>query len=290
MTGYSQQDSAAQERRTLLVIAHPGHELRVHGWLETTRPQVWVLTDGSGRTGCSRIDSTTRVLNATASAPGPVYGNMTDVDLYAAVLNLEHDQFIAIVDQLAGTIIRNNVECVAGDAQEGYNPAHDICRLLINAAAALVKRKTNREILNYDFTLVSTPSDCREELRARALYLNLDEEAFARKIRAARNYPELQAEVEAALNGSHNHSLPKELDLSERLRAAYGVTQANSFRVECLRPVNSNGVHPVDQQKPFYEEYGERQVRAGHYTDVLCYRQHMLPLAAALDAFVERSS
>lgn len=287
MPAYSQDDSAAPEARTLLVIAHPGHELRVHGWLEITRPEVWVITDGSGRTGCSRINSTTRVLDATASAPGAIYGNMTDVDLYQAVLNGEHQRFIAIVDQLAGTIIANDVECIAGDAREGYNPAHDICRLLIDAAVALVKRNTNRKLLNYDFTLVSTPGDCPDELRARALFFDLDEAAFMRKISAARNYPELRAEVESALNGSHSPALAKDAQLAERLRTDYGVTQANSFRIECLRPVSANG---ANHQKPFYEEYGERQVRAGHYTDVLRYREHILPLAAALDDYVERSS
>lgn len=290
MPAYPQEDTAAPERRTLLVIAHPGHELRVHGWLETTRPEVWVLTDGSGRTGCSRIDSTTRVLEATGSAPGPIYGNMTDIDLYNAVLSRENKLFIEIVDRLANTVIQSKVECVAGDAQEGYNPAHDICRLIINAAATLVKRKTNREILNYDFTLVATPGYCPDELRARARFFNLDEAAFMRKIHAARNYPELQAEVESALNGSHTPALAKDSYLSERLRADYGVTQANNFRIECLRPVNANGAHLFHDQKPFYEEYGERKVRAGHYTDVLRYREHMLPLAVALDDYVERSS
>lgn len=255
-------------KRTILLIAHPGHELRVHGWLEMKRPEVWVLTDGSGRTGRSRIGSTTRVLEATGGAPGPIYGHMTDVDLYNSVLNLEHGRFTAILDQLATVLIRNNVECVAGDAQEGYNPAHDLCRLLINAAAKLVWRKTDREILNYDFTLVGSPETSSDEFRDHALCLTLDEAAFARKISAARNYPELQAEVDAALNGS----------------------PANSFRVEYLRPVNSSGANTFEQQKPFYEEYGEQQVRAGHYTDVLRYREHMLPLAAALDAYVERSS
>jgi hypothetical protein len=258
----------ADSERTILVIAHPGHELRVHGWLELKRPEVWVLTDGSGRTGRSRIDSTTRVLKATGGVAGPIYGNMTDVDLYQAVLNRDYDRFITLVDQLAATLIEQNIECLAGDAQEGYNPAHDICRLVINAAAKFVRRNTDRDILNYDFTLVGAPEACPDALRDRALCLNLDEAAFARKISAARNYSELRAEVDVALNGS----------------------QANNFRVECLRPVDANGAKTSQQQRPFYEEYGEQQVRAGHYTNVLRYREHMLPLAAALDAHVERKS
>jgi len=46
-----------------VIIAHPGHELRVHYWLEQAKPAVCVLTDGSGRTQKSRLDSTTGVLS-----------------------------------------------------------------------------------------------------------------------------------------------------------------------------------------------------------------------------------
>ena len=42
--------------------------------------------------------------------------------------------------------------------------------------------------------------------------------------------------------------------------------------------------------RPFYEEYGERQVKAGHYTQVLRYREYMLPLAAGLEDHVKRNS
>src|ERR1044072_9852417 len=52
-----------------------------------------------------------------------------------------------------------------------------------------------------------------------------------------RNYPELHEEVEGALNGGsplRDHS-----DLPEHSRPAYGATETNNFRVECLRLVNS---------------------------------------------------
>jgi len=52
-----------------LIIAHPGHELRVHHWLEKTRPLVFVLTDGSGRTAQSRLHSTTRILERAGATP-----------------------------------------------------------------------------------------------------------------------------------------------------------------------------------------------------------------------------
>lgn len=274
----------------ILVIAHPGHELRVHGWLETTRPEVWVLTDGSGHTGRSRLDSTTRVLEATGGTRGRVYGRMTDVDLYHAVLNFEHRAFTSLVDDLADELMQTGVDCIAGDAEEGYNPAHDICRLVIDAATMLVNRRSDKQVRNYDFTLVGAPDRTAEKASRDSVWLQLDDAAFARKLSAARNYPELHAEVEGALNGSSNGPLRDHSDLAERSRSAYGVTETNNFRVECLRPVNSHRRVSFAGQPPFYEDYGERQVKAGHYTHVLRYREHMLPLAAALEDHVKRNA
>lgn len=294
MLAYSQVTPADSEppRRATLVIAHPGHELRVHGWLETAIPEVWVLTDGSGRTNRSRIDSTTRVLESAGAVRGPVYGQMSDADLYNAVLSFDHRPFTDLVDQISAALIRNDVDVVAGDAEEGYNPAHDICRLVINAAVKLVRGRTTKELLNYDFTLVGAPGRCSEELDAEWLCLDLDDAALERKLFAAQNYPELQAEVNAALRGAGNEPFQKYSDLVERDHSTFGVTDASKFRVECLRLVNS-GVRSNPSFKdhaPFYEEYGEKQVQAGHYKQVLRYSEHILPLAAALDSHVERSS
>ena len=269
MTEYSQIDSLASEyrQRTILVIAHPGHELRVHGWLETMAPAVWILTDGSGHTGRSRIDSTTRVLESTGAAPGPVYGSMSDADLYNTVLGFNHRPFLDLVDKLAAAILHEQVDCIAGDAEEGYNPGHDTCRLIINAAVKLAQHKSSKPIRNYDFTLVGPPDQCPEDQREYSLWLNLDDEAFARKLSAARNYPELQTEVETALNG------------------------AGRFRVECLRPVNSHSLANRSlEDPPYYEQYGEKQVKSGYYKQVLRYSEHMLPLARVLDSHVERNS
>ena len=261
----------------------------MHAWLETATPEVWVLTDGSGRSGRSRLDSTTRVLEATGAAPGPVYGEMSDADLYDAILKCNHQRFTELVDRLANSLVQNHFHFVAGDAEEGYNPGHDVCRMVINAAVRLVERKAQKQILNCDFALVGPPGRCPEELRADSLWLNLDDAAFARKVLAARNYPELQAEVIAALDGYDTEKFTKHADLARQVRSNVGVAEANNFRVECLRPVRSNGTS-FKHSPPFYEEYGERQVKAGHYKYVLRYREHMLPLAAALDSHVERSS
>jgi hypothetical protein len=290
---HAQDAPQAKQARAALVIAHPGHELRVHGWLEAARPSVCVLTDGSGRTGHSRLDSTNRVLDATGARRGDVYGPFSDSELYAAVLDHEHAPFMHLVEELAAAFVRERVGVVAGDAEEGYNPSHDICRLLINAAVRLVGRTTGAGISNYDFTLVGPPGHCPEHLRAGAIRLDLDEAAFARKLSAAHSYPELRAEVEAALSGAGSVAFGEHPDLARRTGASFGRACADDFRVEWLRPAaDAAGAtsHWDDREPPFYEAYGERQVQAGHYERVLRHREHVLPLAAALDAHVERLS
>lgn len=276
--------------RAALIVAHPGHELRVHGWLEAARPRVCVLTDGSGRSGRSRLDSTTKVLDAAGACAGSVYGPLSDGGLYAAVLDHEYAPFKRIVEELASMLVRERVEFVAGDAEEGYNPSHDICRLIINAAVRLASRTTPAPIANYDFTLVSPPGHCPEHLSADAIRFDLDEAAFARKLSAAHNYPELRAEVEAALSGAGSAGFREHPDLARQAGQNFGGACANDFRVEWLRPVaEGSALAPNDNRaRPFYETYGERQVQAGHYKRVLRYREHVLPLAAALDSHVEK--
>ena len=111
-----------------MIIAHPGHELRVHHWLETARPEVLVLTDGSGRTNESRLGSTTTVLQRAGAAPGPVYGRFTDAELYQVMLAGKTEVAINLVREVADWLAAGNFDLVAGEALEGYNTSHEFCR------------------------------------------------------------------------------------------------------------------------------------------------------------------
>jgi hypothetical protein len=257
--------SAPAFARPALVVAHPGHELRVYGWLESAAPRVCVLTDGSGSGGEARLESTTRVLAGTAARPGSIYGRMSDRAIYAAILEHDFACFTELADQLADELAASGADCVVGDAVEGYNPSHDVCRLVVNAAV----RMLGGAVPAYDFLLVGAPGGCPDALRARAVWLELDDEALSRKLAAARSYPELAGEVEHAL---------------ER----FGVAP---FRTECLRPVDLSRRYGWDPAEvPYYETYGETRVAEGAYDRVLRFREHVQPLADALWEHGERRS
>lgn len=271
-----------QDARAALVVAHPGHELCVHGWLGLARPCVFVLTDGSGRSGRSRLQSTTEILSGVGAKPGDIYGRLPDQAIYAALLSHSFDPLIRLVEELASAFLREGVTYVVGDAVEGYNPTHDACRLMIGAAVEMTNRAGGRPVANFDFSLMGR-QDCSDHPDDGAIRLDLDESAFERKIAAMQAYPELAAEVEAGLSGTMLETLRPFPELAAEVEAALSGVNINSFRTECLRPVeNRAGSDGLPQEPPFYERYGEKQVALGHYQHVLRYREHVLPFAEAL--------
>lgn len=258
---------ALQHRRAALVVAHPGHELRVHGWMVLAEPVVCVLTDGSGRSGQSRLVSTTRLLAQCGASQGAFYGRFKDADIYTAILEADFEVFIDLVEELGQALVRDGVEYVVGDAIEGYNPIHDLCRNVINAAVELANRGKSNPIANFDFLVIGQPDLKSDESRGEEIWLRLDEVALARKLGAAESYLELRDDV------------------------AKMIKEAGSaaFRFEVLRPVISAvGTAGLVQEPPFYERYGEKQVSEGHYRRVIRYREHILPLVDALQNYAKR--
>jgi hypothetical protein len=249
-------------KRAALIVAHPGHELRVHGWLELTRPRVFVLTDGSGRSGASRLEYTTRVLERAGAERGGVYGRFTDRALYAAILDGDAEVFLRLVDELAAALADGPFTDVVGDAAEGYNPVHDLCRVLINAAVLRVGGIRGPAIRNFDFSPIGAPGG-PGGARSATTRLRLGGAALARKMAAARAYEPLRAEVREALTTE-----PPGTAASEVLSAVE--EPAGRYRLAEL--------------PPYYERYGEQQVAGSHYAHVIRYREHVLPIADAIHA------
>src|SRR5260221_755164 len=97
-----------------LVVAHPGHELRLHHWLEKATPRVFVITDGSG-SGRSRIHSTIEVLEATGCTAGSIMAPFTDREIYRMFLDGEVDPVVAMTLDLAEGLIEHGIRAVVAD-------------------------------------------------------------------------------------------------------------------------------------------------------------------------------
>ena len=226
-----------------------------------TRPIVHVLTDGSGSDGASRLGSTTALLRDVGASRGSIYGRLSDREIYRAMLAGDHTRFITLAEELAAALMRANAPLVAGDAVEGFNPSHDVCRYLINAAVRIAAA-AGRTIPTFGFALDGAPDACPGMIRNRdAVRVRLDDEMLDRKLRAAHDYPELRSEVERAL-------------------ARFG---EEPFRSECLWPIDDSDAYGWDPARtPFYESYGAERVATGAYAQVVTFRAHVQPLADAL--------
>lgn len=243
-----------------LVIAHPGHELKVFGWLAERAPRVYVLTDGSGTNGRSRLSSTAKLLSESGAVPDQVFGFVSDAGVYRAIVGRKVLVFLEIIDRLAASLVEHRIGFVAGDAVEGFNPTHDLCRVLLNAAVAIAERSTGRAIANYEFCLTEWEQHCKDPHDGRCLHLRLDDSLLRQKICAARAYDELKDEVEQAI-------------------AAKG---EEYFRIECLRKVTDPFPELISDSKPYYETFGEQRVTQGKYGSVIRYREHMLPIMKSI--------
>ncbi|GAB3349012.1 hypothetical protein [Lysobacter tyrosinilyticus] len=257
--------AVANPPKWALVIGHPGHELRVLGWLRRERPVVAVLTDGSGHGSSGRIAQTTEILQACGVAIGEVHGQTSDREIYAAILSGDAAPFLAFATRLAEWLCEHAIDCVASDGIEGYNPTHDLCAALTARAARLATARRGQRVRHYTFPLVgpAVPS----EVPPQALRIVLDEGQLTDKLALSRRY--------AASAGG---TLVEEV---EEMIARLG---CDAFREEMLLPTEvGDDFAAFDAALPFYESHGERQVAAGHYRDVIRFRQHIKPLLYALE-------
>jgi hypothetical protein len=246
--------------RPVLVVAHPGHELRLYGWMTQMRPIVHVLTDGSGSGGAARIDSTTTLLERVGASAGSIYGRLSDREIYRAILDGDHATFTAMAVELAAQFVSDEVDFVAGDAVEGFNPSHDVCRYVVNAAVRIAAA-AGRPVDCYAFALDRAPDAPPDGVRGPSLRMQLDDDTLNRKLQAAHAYVELRSEVRSAL---------------ERFGSA-------PFRSECLWPVNLADRYGWDPEHiPYYESFGAGRVAQGTYEHVVTFREHVKPLADAL--------
>ena len=211
------------------------------------KPLVAVLTDGSGHHGASRLELSRRLMESAGARVSAVYGVVSDREMYRAILEQDLALFLGLADQLAGLLVEQAIDSVAADALEGYNPTHDVCRLVIDRAVRIAEQRSSKCIKNYAFPL--TGRACPSEMPADAWRIKLTSDQLAWKLAESRRYAE-------AAGGE----LPGELDklLDDCGEAA--------FSQEVLSPMDTTAaLARCQSEQPFYEVHGEKRVAAGQY-------------------------
>jgi hypothetical protein len=253
-----------ESTRAALVLGHPGHELKVLGWIATYRPRTFILTDGSGRGSTPRTSRSQPLLRDMEVSIDFCFGNCPDRDIYAAILRRDTAFFCDQTRRLVEAFLRHQINFVAGDALEGYNPTHDLCRWMINAAVTIAQRQSPGTIRNCEFLLTESPKDAESRHSAACCHFELDERMLGDKLACALGYEEMAAEVASAL----------------------GRCGKDYFATECFRLVEQPFNASPYLEPPQYESWAEQRVAAGHYRTVI-RMEHVLPIMEAILNFAE---
>jgi hypothetical protein len=255
--------------RSLLLIGHPGHELRVLGWLAQARPLVCILTDGSGSDNVPRLAESLAVLREMGAPTGAICGQFSDRRIYQHVLDGEQWVFTALRDRLTDLLVEGGFDTVVSDGIEGYNPTHDLCHALAGSAAVAAAMRRGSSVSHLCIPLMGDPGSFADGASPVLRQTVLDQDSFDRKMQIIHKYaqssgPTLQREVQETLQ-------------------KFGV---DAFRHERLfdgaRPSRSDWNARFVEEHPYYETYGRAQVAAGRYEFVISFQQHMRPLVDRL--------
>lgn len=261
--------SSIAPANTALIVAHPDHELRMYRWFQLHRPTTYILTDGSGRTGSSRLHATTRLVNRVGARVGNIYGRHTDRDVYQSVLELRYEWFHQLIDDLTSALVRQEVKFVLGDAAEGEFMSHDIWQAARLVAVQRAEHILGWPIVQYEFPVDSHPLNCPKSVDDEKIHLQLDAERFSEKVEVAYEYVEVRQFVDEML-------------------AAFG---KESFQTESLFPSCQESLMDFGEgRQPKYELLGEQLAAEGVYPDVIRYEDHVRPLIESFRAIAKKAA
>lgn len=238
---------------TLLLIAHPGHELRVLQWVALNRPEVVMLTHGDGSIGQPRLADSLAVLTALGvRLRADWISAVSDQAIYQALLGQGPSPLDGWLERLSERALAAGVTTVVADEAEGYNPTHELCRVLANRLCERLRRG-GHEVDNLEVPLVGHPCDPARRAQMR-VEVTLSPAQAAWKIGQMCDYarrcsPVLEAEVRKMLDD-------------------FG---AEAFATECLYAARRT-VYEDDRlpdEKPAFERFGEARHAAGIYPHVI---------------------
>lgn len=228
---------------------------------------VLILTDGSGSSKSSRLEASRELVQEAGGTVGRIFGRYPDRGLYEIIRNQDLAAVTGLADELLATLEESNADVIAGDMLEGFNTGHDLCRMLIQAAVGRHARRRGHPVKNYEIVLERLAATMAE--RKPAVTLQLGREGIASK----------RACVE--------HRFPQLVEEMDRAVAKFGdVAVATETLFEAAEGLEDRW---MEEEPPYYETFGWKQVAAGLYSEVITHETHMRPIARALQKWAAQA-
>ena len=233
----------------VLIVAHPGHELRLFDWMERERPFVFLLSDGSGGAQSSRLGHSVSAIRGAGSTLIEGSGQRSDREWYAAILAGDAAPFRQAADAISAAALTGHAPLVVSDAADGYNPLHDLCQAVASAAVARVARG----------------SKAPEFLVSPA-------------IASAMGIPSIAWKLEAEAARRKRLAVAANMPLAEEAARLLGEAPDALYTEQLLVPT----FDWPENWTPEWEAFGRKRVKEGRFAAPITYRDHVLPIAKAL--------
>jgi len=244
---------------SVLIIAHPGHELLCYGWLEAAKPKVYCLTSGGGSSKIGRKQRSIDLIEATGSSISASFGQWSDWEIFDFVLSLDIEPLAEWIRLIQSDISQAATQVMMiGDMLEGYSPVHDLCRHAINCIAELSSIPTQD---NLSLQLNGKPSPHPFPGFPVGFCHSCDMLATRRKVEAATHYYDLKEEVEVRIRHTPAHFFSNEF--------FYQTSDLPYLAYSSTRP-------------PYYETYGRMRVAEGKYNQAIGFEANIRPMIAKL--------
>jgi hypothetical protein len=244
---------------SVLIMAHPGHELLCHGWLESAKPKVYCLASGGGSSKIGRKQRSIDLIEATGSSTSACFGQWSDWEVYNFMLSLDCQPLVEWIRLIQADLSQMSTEVMMiGDMLEGYSPAHDLCRHAINCIAEL---RSIPPQCNLSIPLNGKPSPHPLPGFPVGFCHSCDGETTRRKIEVATRFYDLKEEVE------------------ERIKH----TPIHFFSNEFFYQTDRLPYRAYDSDKaPYYETYGRMRVAEGKFHQAIGFEANIKPMILKL--------
>jgi len=239
--------------KPILIVGHPGHELRISGWVKKYQPEIVMLTQGDGAAGQPRLQDSEELLKKMdVKIRTDWLEPIPDSEIYQALLGYQASPLPKWLQQLYNQLKNEEDVLIVADQAEGYNPTHEVCRILANKLAASLET-AGVKVTNLEFPLMGhpCPSDRKSDVQ---MMLSLSE-------------TELKDKIETGLDYARKSS-PR---LVEEINEALNLFGEAVFATECLysgqATIYEAGCLP--DKKPHFETVGEERLANGVYKEVI---------------------
>lgn len=248
---------------TMLFVAHPGHELRIHGWLRQAKPVLSVLTAGSRSTeNPARIEATVATTSRDGLYLDALGGQILDKDFYRLIKVGNVVPFHSWVDQLARQLTHQRARRLVVDGYQLYSITHDVAHGMGRVAAAEASKALGWEIEVLHYPVVPFEIGGAIDFGQPAFAVALSETEFQAKLAAIEAYPDIKAEFDEVVR----------------------IEGLDASRTETFfRPPPMSILVQKPQSKPAYEHFGELRVAKGLYQSVLRWHHVEAILQPLLD-------